>query len=251
MALARAFTKRAKRNYEPTTPTRGISVRTPAGGIDRNMISLPTELISTTNVHALNAPDISSLNRDHSSDSGSESDFSHIDRSFINSPVLSADTSSIDSSPITPITPSDNEARDFFGATPKRLATAVTIETDGSPLADVPPLPKRALSHSKKAHVELSRKRSMQRMSPPPITLSRPASRQEPDADHPFSNELAQVDEVAEEFGIASSILDEEEREMLSRGLKKFEAQDYMDEIAELWGGVFEDQLGPMAKPWI
>ena len=89
-------------------------------------------------------------------------------------------------------------------------------------------------------------------MSPPPISLSRPASRQEQEGvDHPFSKELAQVNEVAEEFGITSSILDEEEREMQAKGLMKFGAQDYMDEIADLWGGVFEDQLGSMARPWI
>jgi len=27
--------------------------------------------------------------------------------------------------------------------------------------------------------------------------------------------------------------------------------EDYLDEIAGLYGGVFEDQLGSIAKPWI
>ena len=254
MALARALTKRSKRNQEPTTPLRGLSMRHPAGSIDRNLISLPTELISTTNVQALNAPDISSLNHSSgvSSDASSDSDFSHIDRSFLNTPVLSADTSSIDSSPITPITPDDDEPRNFF-ATPKAKAPTVSIEDlDITPSRDVPSIPTRAPSHSKKAHVELSRKRSMQRMSPPPNQITRPTSRQaDPSADHPFSQELAQVNEVAEEFGVSPSVLDEEEQEMLRMGLKKFGAQDYLDEIADLWGGVFEDQLGPLAKSWL
>jgi len=250
MALARAFTKRSKRNQEPTTPSRGFSVRHPAGTIDRSLISLPTELISTTNVHALNAPDISSLNAARTSnDASSDSDFSHIDRSFLNTPVLSADTSSIDSSPITP---SDSETRDFFDSTPKRPRAAMTADQDSSPSLDAPAVPKRALTHSKKAHVELSRKRSIQRMSPPPDTLARPSSRQaHGSAEHPFRKELAQVNEVAEEFGVASSVLEEEEQEMRRKGLKKFGAQDYLDEIAELWGGIFEDQLGPLAKPWL
>lgn len=222
------------------------------GAIDRNLISLPTELISTTNVHALNAPDIPNLNTKRSgstSDGSSDSEFSHIDRAFLNSPNLSADNSSIDSSPITPITPHDSEINDFFD-TPKRPATAVTVDTaDNSPLHDAPAVPKRALSHSKKAHVELSRKRSLQRMSPPPNTIARPPSRAAAEgADHPFRKELAQVNEVAEEFGVASSVLDEEEKEMLRKGLRKFCAQDYLDEIADLWGGVFE---GKLANPWI
>jgi len=44
--------------------------------------------------------------------------------------------------------------------------------------------------------------------------------------------------------------LAEEEREMTSKGLKKFGVEDYLDEIAELYGGIYEDQLGPMARPW-
>ena len=250
MALARALTKRSKRT-EPSTPARGVSMKQLNGRFDRNLISLPTELISTTNVHALNAPDIPSLRTKSSLDGSSDSDFAHIDRSFINTPSLSADNSSIDSTPVTPITPFDIESRDFFD-TPKRPATAVTTEIhDLSPL-DVPALPKRALSHSKKAHVELSRKRSMQRMSPPPLSITQSASRAATEgADHPFQKELAEVHEVAEEFGVSASVLDEEEKEMLSKGLRKFCAQDYLDEIADLWGGIFEDKLGIVANPWI
>lgn len=222
------------------------------GTIDRSLISLPTELISTTNVHALNAPDlpIARPALGPSIDTSSDSDFSHIDRSFLNTPGLSTDTSSIDSSPVTPITPHDNEVKSFFDATPKRPATSTTVDiADFSPLSDAPAIPKRALSHSKKAHVELSRKRSLQRMSPPPTAMPRPPSRAAAEGgDHPFRKELAQVHEVAEEFGVASSVLEEEEKEMLRKGLRRFCAQDYIDEIADLWGGVFEDKLS--LNPW-
>jgi len=99
----------------------------------------------------------------------------------------------------------------------------------------------------------------MQRMSPPPNSISHPTSgRNSTDvasgsiiSGHPFQKELAQVNEVAEEFGVASSILDDEEREMMSKGLRKFGVEEYLDEIAELFGGIYEDQLGPMARPWI
>jgi len=43
----------------------------------------------------------------------------------------------------------------------------------------------------------------------------------------------------------------EEEREVLSKGFHKFAVEDYLDEIAGLYGGIFEDRLGPMANPWI
>jgi len=68
---------------------------------------------------------------------------------------------------------------------------------------------------------------------------------------HPFGKELAQVNEVAEEFGATSAVLEEEEREILSKGLRKFDVEEYLDEIAGLYGGVFDDKLGPMSKPWI
>jgi len=68
---------------------------------------------------------------------------------------------------------------------------------------------------------------------------------------HPFRKELAQVNEVAEEFGLVSANLVQEEQDLVSRGLQKFTVEDYLDEIQGMYGGVFEDKLGPMAKPWI
>jgi len=68
---------------------------------------------------------------------------------------------------------------------------------------------------------------------------------------HPFIKELAQVNEVAEEFGLVSANLVQEEQDLVSRGLQKFTVEDYLDEIQGMYGGVFEDKLGPMAKPWI
>jgi len=71
------------------------------------------------------------------------------------------------------------------------------------------------------------------------------------DPNHPFGKELAQVNEIAEEFGATSRLLDEEEQEIMSKGLYKFGVEEYLDEIAELYGGIFEDKLGSIAKPWI
>lgn len=107
--------------------------------------------------------------------------------------------------------------------------------------------------------MELSHRRSMQRMSPPPTAIAGLAPRHSienlvpasTDPDHPFVRELAQVNELAEEFGVTTASLDEEELELINKGLCKFGVNDYLDEIEGLYGGIFEDQLGPMAKPWI
>ncbi|KIX08417.1 uncharacterized protein Z518_03073 [Rhinocladiella mackenziei CBS 650.93] len=256
MSLARAFTRRNKRSVDHQTPVRGTSVKYLPGTINRSLISLPTELISTTNVQALTAPDIrsSSSSSTGSVSSGNDSDFSTIDRSFLTN--TGTDTSSIDSSgPATPVTPATDENKSFFDV--KQSVPALPVIT--SPTAsETPAIPKRALSHSKKAHVELSRKRSIQRMSPPPTAIVKPILRSSADIlnvssnpNHPFGKELAQVSEMAEEFGATARLLDEEEQEILSKGLYKFGVEDYLDEIADLYGGIFEDKLGSMAKPWI
>jgi len=92
-------------------------------------------------------------------------------------------------------------------------------------------------------------------MSPPPTAIGQPALRTPVDrslaSPNPFSKELAQVNEVAEEFGATARLLDEEEQEIISKGLRKFGVEDYLDEIAGLYGGVFEGKLGPMSNPWI
>jgi len=235
-------------------------MRFPPRTIDRSLISLPTELISTTNVQVLTAPDIRSASGSSGSSirSGNESDFSTIDRSFLNNP--GTDTSSIDSSPLTPVTPPMEDTKSFFDVKRPSTAALAILSPPGTPPGlEAPAVPQRSPSHSKKAHVELSRKRSIQHMPPPPTSLSRLAGGRNSadifnmpaDANHPFGQELAKVNEVAEEFGATARLLDEEEQEILSKGLCKFRVEDYLDEIAGLYGGIFEDQLGPMANPWI
>lgn len=94
-------------------------------------------------------------------------------------------------------------------------------------------------------------------MSPPPTTLNKPARNsadifnRSADLSHPFGRELAQVNEIAEEFGATARLMDEEEQDIMDKGLCKFGVEDYLDEIAELYGGIFEDKLTSLAKPWI
>lgn len=111
-------------------------------------------------------------------------------------------------------------------------------------------VPKRAPTHTRRSHQELARKCS-QRMEPPPVEPPRsiPAvSTQDvfkPDA-HPFGKELEQVNEVAEGFG-SPHVMDEEEQILHRKGLKKFTVDDYLAEIEELYGSIFDDKLGPIA----
>jgi len=71
---------------------------------------------------------------------------------------------------------------------------------------------------------------------------------------HPFSNELAQVSELAEEYGISKetlAVVDEEEQELISRGLFKFRAEDYMSEIQSLFVTAFGNSPPTTPPMWI
>jgi hypothetical protein len=79
------------------------------------------------------------------------------------------------------------------------------------------------------------------------------ASIDAPDS-HPFGNELAQVTELAEDYGISQqrlTIVDEEEQELVSKGLFKFCADDYMSEIQGLFASAFGESKPAMATMWI
>jgi hypothetical protein len=75
-----------------------------------------------------------------------------------------------------------------------------------------------------------------------------------PQPQHPFGNELAQVSELAEEYGISKerlAVVDEEEQELVSKGLFKFRAEDYMSEIQGLFIQAFGESRPTMASMWI
>lgn len=245
IAIGRAFTKRTKRPEISTPmPYREGAVKYSAGTIRRGKISGPVELLSATNPLVYNAPDL----RNPLSSSSSASSL----RS-------SNDSDLTPTSPVTP--PSDEplpEHNHLSGYFPKRSATisSTARSSTSSTGPDAPHVPKRALSHTKKSHQDLARKRSLSRLSPPPTSMTTPAAARRhaqdvfapvPEtAEHPFSRELDKVNEVAEDFG-ALRVLDEEEQILLSRGLKKFTVDDYLSEIEELYGDVFDDNIGPLA----
>ncbi len=74
------------------------------------------------------------------------------------------------------------------------------------------------------------------------------------EAQHPFGLELAQVSEIAEEYGIKehlASSIDMEEQEMRAKGLFKFSADEYLSEVRGLFAGFIISAPRPVAAAWI
>ncbi|KAJ5115259.1 hypothetical protein NUU61_001018 [Penicillium alfredii] len=253
--ITRAFTKRSKRpEVSAPMPYRGEGhVRFNSGSIKRGNISGPVQLVSTTNMLAYNAPDLTSPASSSASSlqSRDDSDAAISPHSYSSS-ITSPDVSSFECSPIE-----SNPMASYF---PKRSATLTShprSSASSSSTTDAPLVPKRALSHTKRSHQELAHKRSISRMSPPPTSppRSNPTIRSSVDLfkveAHPFSKELEQVNEVAEEFG-GTHVLDDEERILYRKGLKKFSVDDYLVELEDLYGSIFDDRMGPIsAGPWL
>lgn len=246
MALGRAFTsKRTRTDHLAAAPQRSASARLQTGKpVVRSQISAPIQLLSTTNVLAFNAPDIA---RASPSSAGSSSDDSDASHGLLNSPATSVEPSPVDSRPTSP---DSKHLSTHFQLGPIEPASAST-KHDSVSSNEGPVIPQRAPSHTKATHRALARQRSEQRLSPPTVM---PTTRDAVDSNtsaHPFGRELEQVDEVAEEFGVRNSLIEEEERLLREQGLNKFGAQDYIAEIEGLFGGVFEDMLLPMGSSWI
>ncbi|KAK4042065.1 hypothetical protein C8A01DRAFT_44844 [Parachaetomium inaequale] len=71
---------------------------------------------------------------------------------------------------------------------------------------------------------------------------------------HPFGNELAQVSELAEEYGVkeqlVANVVDLGEHEMLQKGLLRFSADEYLSEVRGLFAS-FMVPPRPVAAAWI
>ncbi|KAF3001320.1 hypothetical protein E8E13_005407 [Curvularia kusanoi] len=282
MSLARAMTKRMKRTAAPEEAiSRSKSVKNFNMHIDRNQISLPVALLSTTNTLVYDAPDLANVNvaamraasasasSTHSSADDSDHSISGRSRaSSQGSRDTLTDASSVESSPTSP---APNHLSGYFpapsGKTIRKSASTNSLsqvrENPTEPTEPVPAIPTRALSHSKRAHVQLAQKRSMQSMSRGNSISSRgslgsvreqrnsvdmfkiaPVSEEAPAA-HPFGAELEQLNEVAEEFsGVARSAEEQADLEtMRSRNLATFCAADYMAEIQPLFSAMVAPRM--------
>ncbi|KAL8743916.1 MAG: hypothetical protein Q9190_003781 [Brigantiaea leucoxantha] len=259
MELARAFTKRNKNhpNLNLQSPARHTSIRKHNGAVDHSVISPPIELLSTTNVLALNAPDLQTSLRNLPFSSGSSSaDESEMSLTFsASSRGTTPETSSIESSP-SPIEP--NHLTSYFESATKSSLSGLKAAVD----ADVPVVPLRAKSHTKKSHQASARKRSSSRNVPPPNIIHTeiaPARSSidifngNSETEHPFGAELAQVNELAEELVAREVvIMDEEEQYLVENGLCKFTVDDYIDEIQGYFGAAgFGSPFSASNSIWI
>jgi hypothetical protein len=286
MSIARGLTKRMKRSDEknamaPPLPRHSQTVRTPGKNIDRNQISAPVALVSTTNMLSYNAPDIATLDVEAMkqmspslASTADDSDHSVSTRSRASSQASRetlTDVSSVNSSPTSP---APNHLSGYFAAANKNIRKSVSsgnlqrLKEAVEEEEPVPAIPERALSHSKRAHERLAQKRSLQSMPRShsarssqqsarssreqrvSVDMFRPTIQEE---SHPFGKELEQLNEVAEEFG---SAVRDAEREadlavMRERNLASFCAADYLAEIQPLMNIRFGIPHAPAPMAWI
>lgn len=258
MSLARALTKRVKRSG--TSMARFDSIR--------NQISGPIALVSTTNMLSYHAPNIEDAQREHDATQSFSSEPStptrnsiEIDSGASTPSEGSTDATSVDSSPSA-----EHRLHPTYFSKP----FAPPYIRNAAPAESIPMLPARALSHSKVEHERLARKRSLQfsRPSSPQSAGDSLKSRSSIDvvrntasslpnntsSPNPFSRELEQLNEVVEEFGAAARDAAEQEdlEVMKTRGLAKFTAEDYVQEIKPLWDTLWEDcRPGETLEVWI
>lgn len=221
---------------------RATSLRSGHGTIKRSAISSPLELVSSTNALAYSAPNI------YSSSDESDSSLTFSGTSRATTPESDAP------SPMEP-----NHLSTYFAS----ARTVSSRRSKDSIDNDSPLIPKRMPSHTKKSHQAAARKRSeSQTLQKPPNAIHSPPTTNvrtsadmfssKPDATHPFGAELAQVNEVAEGFGAREVIvMDEEEQYLMEHGLCKFGAEEYIDEVQGLFGGIYNNPFSPFSSVWI
>ncbi|KAL8703460.1 MAG: hypothetical protein Q9201_003365 [Fulgogasparrea decipioides] len=255
MELARSFTRRNKRHDAALlSPARTTSIRKSDGHVDHSVISSPVELLSTTNVLALNAPDLhSAIANSPFSSASSSADDSDVSLTFsASSRSTSPETSSMESSP-SPVEP--NHLTSYF-ASPGRPFSGQSSDVC------IPAVPSRAKSHTKQSHQAAARQPTNSRTTQPPVAIHTPVTptrssidmfSSNPEADHPFGAELAQVDELAEEMvANEATMLNEEEQYLVDHGLCKFTANDYLDELQSYFGvGALGNPYSPFNAAWI
>ena len=245
MELARALTQRKKQggDVSSTGPTRATSMKSKYGTVRRSAISSPLELVSTTNPLVYSAPNI------YGSSDESDTSITLSGSSRATTPETEA------SSPVEP-----NHLSIYFSST-RSMSTRRSKDSSDN---ESPLIPQRMPSHTKKSHqAAAARKRAeSQTFQRPPNnihdiapTVNHAASDAlagKPDYQHPFGAELAQVNEVAKGFGAQNMmVMDEEEQYLMTHGLCKFGADDYIDEVQGLFGGIYNNPFSSFSHAWI
>ncbi|KAI3392819.1 hypothetical protein diail_5168 [Diaporthe ilicicola] len=164
MSLARAFTTRRAKVFgggdSEGKLSRSHTVKGSLSGPIRTKISGPVELIHTTNMLSYNAPDIQKEPKTDGSTSSASV------RSDGSSDHISTGASSPLTSPDSPFPREDKDAKPSSTAEPNHLSCYFTLPGQSSvPTPDVPSIPKRAPSHTKRSYEPLARKPSVSRLA--------------------------------------------------------------------------------------
>lgn len=252
MSLVRAFTTRRNKVEEIQTSAYVSRAASQRNGkpVYRSQISGPVALVSTTNPLSYDAPDIagtspigyrnvpSTTSPTSRSSEGDDSDASTL------SIDSNTDASSVDDSPVTSPGLQENHLSCYFKPAVNTSTPTRSPSSSTRPSFDAPSIPQRVPSHSKKAHEFVHRKRSVQRLMSPPTSIVRRSTEMfnqqeeavEAPREHPFSSELAQLDEAVED--ITHTVRDVEEDEDVAvmstwgkHGLARFDAAAYLLEI--------------------
>jgi len=241
MSLGRSITRKAsKYGFRSSDSSADYSRR---NSVSKTQISAPVALISTTNMISYTSPSLrTSLRTSLSQGSISSSNSIGSPSSDCPSSPLSVGSSGEDSAPESPAT---NNLSPFFSAVPAAIPAPVRSNSTRSVKKGTRPTSELARSPSLPPFKSPARKSGFQPVAAPPKSAVRGLSTQ-----HPFGAELAQVAEMAEEIA-GLEMQDAEEQFMRERGLLKFNASDYEQEIWDGMGGVFEDELLPVFGKWI
>ncbi|WYZ42907.1 hypothetical protein EsH8_VI_000606 [Colletotrichum jinshuiense] len=258
----------------------------------RHKISAPMELVHTTNMLSYSAPDIrprtSSSNSSSKSSSKSSEEDSEGANTAASSPPTSPDVAphelpsgepnhlscyfvapgqAINSSAIPEVpaipkrAPSHTKQASFDAMSRQRSLSSMSKASDRTVST------KSSMTFSSRASSGSSAASTMSHNSvgvspknappmPTPAFQHRQQPRQEkPIEPHPFGRELAQVTEIAEEFGVQDNVMYEEEQALKAEGLCKFNAEDYLSEVQSLFASFFNDGHAPQrplaAAAWI
>ncbi|KAI1096074.1 hypothetical protein F5B19DRAFT_217908 [Rostrohypoxylon terebratum] len=257
----------------------------------RNKISGPMALTHTTNMLAYNAPDLYPQAESSPTDSSKSDDSAtDTPRTSASSPPTSPDLPSADRAgspepnhlscyfvaPNTKPFPAANEApvipkrspshtkkasmdnlankfSRFSNQSGKSVSTKASFSLSRSSSTSTTATSVSSSSFSRKPSIS-----SPSMPAVPPMVISPPPARPNFRRDyseslHPFGKELAQVSELAEELGVKDKLqeIDEEEQELISRGLCRFRPEDYLAEVQGLFATFFKPEPAAMTPVWI
>lgn len=283
-SLSRAFTARRVRMSNDLDNANKLPQRsnttTKSQPNLRHKISAPVQLVHTTNMLSYNAPDLPRSARSNSTNSNADEDSdapntagstpptspdvalstNHLSTYFV-APGKSyvAPPAKMDAPVIPKRSPSHTKKNSYEAMARQHSVSRMSKDSEHSLSTKASSTFSRSSSTSTNASLpSRSSSSRLQKQPVPPmptsITTHQPRIQKE-SISHPFGQELAQVTELAEEFGINSHVraFDEDEEYLMKRGLAKWSASDYLSEIQSLSASFFPESLNlkPAAPLWI